>query len=320
MSRPGRRGARGAAAFTLIEMMAVVLFTGIVLTAAVRFYLDLSTASQAATERTREGRRAIALLDRVARDLETAVLLTRPEGVDPLEHPWIFLAESRGGGLGAERLKFVSRGRTPRSDAVHESDLEMVAYVLVPSEAFEDAFDLLRWSSPRLPEARDHTFPLADSEGAHVLAEGIGGFGVRFLSEEGTWSEAWDSSQISESSTLPVAAEVEVIPLPLRDEHPDLLLEELPVFARQVAIPVRPLEPDDLTGGDAAQEEEDEDEDDEDLECLTVDECLAGNPAALSQLEERDEQGAAVVRGSGAACFADVAHLFQGIAIAGCEE
>jgi type II secretory pathway pseudopilin PulG len=304
------------AAFTLIEMMAVVLFTGIVLTAAVNFYLDLSAASQAATERTREGRRAVALLDRVARDLEEAVLLTRPEGVDPLAHPWIFLAESRGLGLGADRLKFVSLGRTPRSDAVHESDLEMVAYVLVASETDEDAFDLVRWSSPRLPEARDHTFPLPDADGALVLAEGIGGFGIRFLSEDGTWTEAWDSSQISESSTLPVAAEIQVVPLPLSDEDALLPPEELPLFARQVALPVRPLDPEDLTGGEAAEA----DEEDEDLDCLTVDDCLADNPNALLQLEELDEEGASVVRGSGAACFADVAHLFQGIAIEGCEE
>ena len=56
------------AAFTLIEVLAVVLLTGIVISIALSFYLDLSRASNRAAEQTRGTRRAATLLDRIARD------------------------------------------------------------------------------------------------------------------------------------------------------------------------------------------------------------------------------------------------------------
>ena len=63
---------RAHAGFTLIELMAAVLLTTMVITTAVVFYLQLSEATRVAIRHVREGRRAIALLDRVARDLEFA--------------------------------------------------------------------------------------------------------------------------------------------------------------------------------------------------------------------------------------------------------
>jgi hypothetical protein len=44
----------------------------------------------------------------VAQDLSNTVFLRKPEAVDPIAHPWIFLAESRGSELGADRVKFVT--------------------------------------------------------------------------------------------------------------------------------------------------------------------------------------------------------------------
>ena len=111
------------AAFTLLEMLFVVLVSGIVLTFAANFYVDLSYASSAALASSVELRRATSVLDRVARDLEGATLVKTPEGQDPLlESPWLFLAEGRGTD-GADRLRFQSRNHRPRSGAGHESDL-----------------------------------------------------------------------------------------------------------------------------------------------------------------------------------------------------
>ena len=56
----------------------------------------------------------------VARDFENVVLLTTPPEVDPLEHPWVFLGESRHSDVGADQLKFVTRGSHPQIDDVHE--------------------------------------------------------------------------------------------------------------------------------------------------------------------------------------------------------
>ena len=90
-----RRAAPPAtAAFTLIEMLASIFLTSIVISVAVGFYINLSRATEAATLRLRESRHAATILDRVARDLQSALLLVKPADMDPLEHPWIFLAEA----------------------------------------------------------------------------------------------------------------------------------------------------------------------------------------------------------------------------------
>src|SRR5690606_33441740 len=113
-TRPAMNATRRAG-FTLLEVTAVVLLTGILVWFTTDFYLDLSRQSRAAVDTARHTRRAVVLLDRIARDLESAVLVRKPGPVDPLLHPWLFLAESDDPSTGAQRLKFSSRGRRPRS-------------------------------------------------------------------------------------------------------------------------------------------------------------------------------------------------------------
>jgi len=275
------------AGFSLIEMMAVVLFTGIVLVATVDFYLDLAASSRTATDLTRTARRGVALLDKLARDLETTYLVQRPEETDPFEHPWVFVAETRASDHGADHLRFSRRGRTARLDDAHEADLEVVAYSLVASEDRDGAFDLIRWSSPRLPEGLERTYPVPGDEGAFVLAHDIGAFGVRFLDEEGAWHDDWDSSQLIESSELPVAAEISVAVL---DEtfDPEFTAEfDSPVpaelFSRVVALPMRPIDLSEILTA--------EEEDDEDPECVTVGECRALNPELFDSIDPNSFDG-----------------------------
>lgn len=312
--------ARRTNGFTLIEMMAVVLLTTIVLSAAVSFYIDLSNASRAATLRVRGDRRAVALLDRVARDLQSAVLLKKPADTDPLAWPWLFLAEAPDGELGAQRLKFVSRGRLPRASAAAESDLELVAYALL--ERPDLGFDLVRWSSPRLPESLDRTFPGADDPGALVLAEGVAGFGVRLLGDKGEWVEAWDSTTLVDSAELPLAVEISVALLPEDGESGPVVDEtgaEVPpeVLRRQVLLPVRPLDTEKIfaTAGDDGDEDEDEeDEEGDDEDCITVAECRAQFPDAFSQLLASDPQLEAVLTSVGNQCYGDTGLSVPGVA------
>ena len=194
------------AGFSLIEVLAVVLLTSIVIGVALNHYVNLSRASQRATEHTRGIRRATAVLDRIARDLESTVLVAKEPEMDPLDHPWIFLGESRRSDVGADHLKFVTRGHRPRRTAAHESDLEIVAYSLRHAE--EGNFELLRWSSPRLPESLDREIPNDESQGAVLLASDVVSFGVRFIDEFGGESSSWDSSQLTESSELPLAVDI----------------------------------------------------------------------------------------------------------------
>lgn len=230
---------RRGAAFTLLEVLAVVLLTALVIGVALAFYVDLSRASARAAEGTREVRRATAVLDRVARDLERAILVQKPEETDPLDHPWIFLGEAHGRGTGADHLKFVTRGRLPRHSAGRESDVEVVAYAV--RDAADGSLEVVRWSSPRLPDRLDREVPDDEDRGAALLATGLADFGVTFLDETGERVTSWDSSSLVQSSQLPAAAEIEVA---LAD--PDAPEAEPRTFRRTVVLPVRPLDLEEL--------------------------------------------------------------------------
>jgi hypothetical protein len=290
-------------------MLAAMSLTAAVLAGVITSYLDFNEASAAATQRTREVRRATALLDRVARDLEAAVLVRKPEALDPLLHPWIFYAEARGRGEGSSRLKFVTRGHVPRTDAVHESDLEVVAYVLRPVE--DGSFDLLRWSSPRLPPGQDLSFPRDEQDGALLLADGLASFGVRFMGESGEWQDEWNSGVILDSSELPSAAEISVALLPEAGEGEEELAAEPDLLVRQVLIPLPPLDLEAVLEEAAKEEEKDEEEE---SDCVTVNQCLARNPDVFDAVLEAVPDLANI----GDECFSEHAGRMP-VPVEGCE-
>lgn len=232
MPRPSSAG------FTLIEVLAATLLTSIVLGVAVNLFIDLTRATTEATERTRKIRSAAAILDRVARDLEGSFLLVKEADVDPLDHPWLFLAESRTGLFpGAEHLKFVTRNHRSAGTGSHASGTGVVSYAL-DTEGFE-GFALLRSSSARLPETLDRFIPTLEEDGATLVADGLREFSVRFMTDDGSWVEEWDSSQLEDSSALPVAADIRVS---FAEPGADDFLETEPeVFSRRVVLPLRPL-------------------------------------------------------------------------------
>jgi type II secretory pathway component PulJ len=236
--RPQRASVSG---FTLIEVLAVVFLMTMLLAVALNFYVDLSNASIRATEITREARRATAILDRVARDFESALMERKPGELDPLLHPWIFRGEPRYSETGADQVKFVIRRRDAARSEGPAADVAMVAYMLRPSEEGE-GYELIRWQRPGLPEQLEVEFPPADDPAALVLADDLESFGVRFLGEDGEWTSTWDSSQLLDSGELPVAVEIDVsLRNDRREEEADPLLEPV-AYARRVILPVRPLD------------------------------------------------------------------------------
>lgn len=329
--------------FTLLEMLAVVALTTLVLTVAINFFIDLSRASNDATDRMRAVRRATAVADRIARDLESAVLVKKPKETDPLDHPWLFLAESGASSAGADRIKFMTRTGSSRTSAEHESDVTVVAYAARPGA--DGGIDIVRWSAPRLPDQLDRTIP-TDGEGAMVLASGVASFGLRLLDEKGGWQTAWDSSQLTDTSELPLGAEIEIamLPPPGPTASPPTAAGAVPDAAaadlvrRRVLIPMRPLDLEALLDPDAEQKApatEDGEQDDEegdaeadskeqasaakkkdDSGCMTVSQCLALNPGVAAQFP----QAQGLLSAIGGQCFRDVAaNLPPGISLVGCQ-
>jgi hypothetical protein len=301
-----------------MEMMLVVLLTGIVMTAAMRIYSRISRGGQAVVEATREVRQATALVDRIAREIEGSVLVTRPDGVDPLAHPWLFLGESRSGALGAERLKFATRSHRVVPEDAAASDLAVVAYWLAPAEG--DGFDLLRWASPHLPESLDRDFPRRDDDGVQVFAEGVSDFGFRFQDEDGVWEEDWDSSTLSRSNQLPSTVDVRVSLLDAEAETG----EEAAIFERRVRVALRPLDLEEALSGaegsssDGEDEDGDEDgEEEEETACVTVGQCIALNQALYDAAVAANPSLQGAVDAIRDQCFSDQPISIPGIQ--GCE-
>jgi len=311
---------RGRGAFSLIEIMAVVLLTATVLIAAVNIYLPLAPSTAEAADATRTQRRAVLILDRIARDLEGTVLLTRPEEVDPLSWPWLFLAEATPGRDAADRLKLDARSFLRAEEEGEHGDLAVVSWWLAPGEG--DALQLLRASRPTLPEGLDRSFPRRDDPGVRVVADDVVRFGIRFLDEEGGWVEAWDSSTLAFSNRLPQAAEIALALLPEDLERP---ADEARVHLRRVRLPLRPLDLAALReGGDGeaeGEEDEEEEDGDEQTACVTVAQCRAQNPQAFDAfLSSRPDPAAAaaVLESLSGQCFSDAAGSL-GIQVEGCQ-
>lgn len=234
-----------APGFTLIEVLAVVLITSLLLGATINFYINLSRQAARASENMREVRRASALLDRIAVDLEHAMLVKKPAEADAISSPWLFLAQSRhsqtGEQAGSDQLKFIRR-ELPRASSGPGSDLAMVAWTLDRNEDGE-RFVLRRWSTPELPESLDSEFPRDDDPASFVVVDDLQHFTLRFLDEGGQWHERWDSTQVAHSGELPLAVEIEVAlaPPPGSQDPAELDREPIP-YRRLVELPVRPLD------------------------------------------------------------------------------
>jgi hypothetical protein len=273
-----------------------------VLTAMINLYLDLTNQTREALASTREVRRAGGVLDRIARDLEAAVLVKKPEALDPLLHPWLFFAEGRGS-AGADRLRFQARNHRPRLGAGHESDRVELAYWLSPAEEGE-GFDLLRWASaappvPPLPRS----FPRRDDPGVEVLSSGVAFFAVQLQDADGVWHGAWDSWSPAQSSLLPIAARVQLALLPdPASADPALVEEEPELFTRPLVLALDPLDLEKVLTGEASEEE---DEEEDDVACVTVAECVARNPAVFEQLFATNPDARGIIDSMAGQCWSD---------------
>ena len=293
---------RRSAAFTMIEILAVLLLMSMLVGAALNAYVDISNRTHAAADSTRQWRQGAALLDRVAAELERAYLVKLAEGEDPLYHPWIFRAEARYSSDGSDQLLFMVR--RPLDLAATDGprrDISLVSYMVRPPDGFDaedEGYELLRWSDDAAPETSDIDFP--NPSDAQLVADGIAEFRVILLDDQGGEHETWDSAQLGQTGTLPAAATIEVafVPPPGQDESP------LPVLSRPVRLPLPAIDlalladPAAYSSG-AADEEDDQDDDGDEMACDCLDRTVAdengrsvldsfpGTPQEVQQIADR---------------------------------
>jgi type II secretory pathway component PulJ len=270
--------------FTLLEVLAVVLLTALVIGVALDNYVNLTRATERASRHSLGVRRAVALLDRMARDFESVILVRKPAELDPESHPWLFTGEQRHSELGADRLKFITLAHRSRSSTAHVSDLLTVVYCLRSSEDGE-SYDLLRWTSPRLPDPGSnlHDMPCDEDSGARLLSDSLYDFGVTFLGEAED-ARSWDSTQLVDSGELPQAVRIQLaFANDLPDRDPDAFEDTPRIYSRTVPIRVLPLDreelhdPDSLVnGGEGIEGGEDEEAEDDQLACAQT--RCAGQP------------------------------------------
>ena len=277
------------AAFTLIEVLAAVFLTALVMSVAISFFVSLSDSTDAATQKTLQGCQALAVLDRVARDLEGAFLVSKPQALDPLSHPWSFVAESEVGDSASDRVRFVSRSYRPRNRLGHGSDLAVVNYILEPAEN-GPGFDLLRSVLPGLPADSGEGFGSDADESFMLVADRIRHFGLHFMSGDLEWHEVWDSTQLEHSSALPRAAKIEIAYLPKlapgADSFDDFDLEEADtqIYTRQLRLPMSALNLAAILSKALDEDAEGEEEEEEDFE--DDEENLPGDSQATPDLPE----------------------------------
>jgi len=167
----------------------------------------------------------------------------------------------------------------------------------------DGTLELLRWSSPQLPDGLDRSFPSDPADGALVLARGIEQFGVRLLGADGKWKSTWDSSEVADADQLPLAAEISLTLV--EDPPPDRQRAEPPApYVRRVLIPLRPLDLDKMLHPDQKGDKNAK-EGDSTKGGMTVAQCLALNPglslpidpSALASIQ--DQSIASVAKSAG---------------------
>lgn len=204
------RDRRGRHGFTMIEVMAAILLTSIVISVAVAFQINLGAATMAARERLRTQRQAIALLDRIARDLAGAYFIASPANASGGSNPWIFLSARHFTEEGnSDAIKFITRNYRPQGLDGHHSDLAVVAYYLKPVED-GSGYQLMRWRRTHMPQVYDPRFPELDDPDADIIGENLASFALSMIDETGEEHPEWDSRGKQGRQSLPVGVTIEI--------------------------------------------------------------------------------------------------------------
>ncbi len=192
-----RRSQRG---FTLLEMLVAIAITGLLITAAVQTHVQILRAQREKIYERGRDVTAERVVDRIERELLSALLVAKPQDTPRENHPWVFQGTDGGSGPGqGDSIRFVTYNTGRGGSAA--TALRVVSYAA--ERGAEERMELFREEVPLpagLPETRRRP-----EEGAASL-RGVELFQLRYRSEKsGAWVEQWDSTKEDE---LPSAVEV----------------------------------------------------------------------------------------------------------------
>jgi general secretion pathway protein J len=229
--------------FTLLEILVAAGILTMVMTLAFGLFRWIQSASARVTEGRPRDRAVRVVLDRIERELSGAILLRRPEGVDPLAHPWLFYAEDHTlQDQDADRVRFVTQTPLRAAGEAVGRGVRIVSYGIEPGA---DGLPVLLRSEEEMTDQLEKGIELAD---AQVVAEDVAAFSLRYTGESGM-RDTWDSTSVETDNLLPLDVEV-MVQLWQHDAQGQLVPGE-PV-TRLIEIPTRPefLEP---PGAEATQ-------------------------------------------------------------------
>jgi general secretion pathway protein J len=196
---------RRADGFTLLEIMIAIAVTALLVTVAVQSHIQIERAQERARLGLDRDRAAFVFLDRLSRELESALLVVKPQDRAREEHPYLFFGvDASDAGYEADGVRFVTGAPSRAARASAPVGPRLVSYGALPSDDPEAGLLLLR-EEQRIPAALEK---LTTWDRGQVVLEDMVEFRVRYRAQDGEWLDAWDSTAEATPDAMPLEIEV----------------------------------------------------------------------------------------------------------------
>lgn len=207
-----RRHARGMTLLEIMVSMGVMAMISLLIYGAFDSISRGRRGEALRADRARQGRDAV---ERIARELQGAFLSMHTPAMPALiTRQTAFIAQSSSN---FDRLDFSSFAHRRVLAESHESDQAEIGYYVVKDPDVDDKMDLVRREEAPI----DVSGYLDPKRGGviNVLAEDVDHFDLRYFDPVSqTWTETWDSSQISaQLNRLPLEVRIELEMKPVKN-------------------------------------------------------------------------------------------------------
>ncbi|MBL8609569.1 MAG: prepilin-type N-terminal cleavage/methylation domain-containing protein [Myxococcales bacterium] len=221
--RPRRR-LRGLTLLEILVSVAVLALISMLLYGAFDSMSRGKKAEQMRADRSRQGRDAV---QRMARELQGAFLSGhQPQSTSLVTRSTAFVGQNSR----FDRLDFTAFAHRRVEKEAKESDQCELGYFVVKDPDVQDKFDLVR--REQTPIDLD---PLKGGV-VNVVAEDVESFDIKYLDPlTGTWSESWDSTQVSgQLNRVPLEVRITLTLKGVKNSPPY-------TYSTKVVIPIREM-------------------------------------------------------------------------------